>query len=349
MMKKLAVIGCGGIGTYHLSHFVEYKDVELAGFCDLIPERAEKFVQTAGSGHAFTDYREMYDVIQPDMVFICIPPYCHGEIEMETVRRGIPFFVEKPLALDLDLARKIRDAAEAKGIITAAGFQCRYSNIVQPTFDFIRSHEVPYVECARIGGIPDIPWWLKKELSGGQAVEQTIHQFDMIRYVFGEPEELFSMSAHGFIKGVEGYDTDDLSTTIVKFKNGALGTISTGCYAENGASFDSKITFSAKDARLDHYIIGKVNIYGEKPAEADDSGLVVKGDGTMRTNQEGITTIQDDGTAGVLCDRTFVDAVLSGDPSKIRSPYRDALRSVAFTLACNQSMDTRLPVKVELD
>ncbi len=348
-MKKLAIIGCGGIGTYHLEHFLEYKDIELAGFCDLIPERAEEFVRKAGKGRAFTDYREMYDAVNPDMVFICIPPTCHGEIEFETIRRGIPFFVEKPLALDLDLARRIRDAAEAKGLITASGFQCRYSNIVQPTIDFLKTHEVPYVECARMGGVPGTPWWPKKSLSGGQAVEQTIHQFDIIRYVFGEPDTVFSMATRGFVKGIEGYDTDDLSSTVIRFKNGALGTISTGCYATDGACFDSKITFSAPDSRLDHYIIGKVNIYGQKPQEDDGSGLVVKGDGTLRAGGTEAVTIQDDGTAGVVCDRTFVDAVLTGDGSKIRSPYRDALRSVSFTLACNKSMETGLPVKVELD
>ena len=60
-MKKLALIGCGGIGSYHLSHFVQFKDIELAGFCDLIIERAENFVKKAGSGKAFTDFVEMYD------------------------------------------------------------------------------------------------------------------------------------------------------------------------------------------------------------------------------------------------------------------------------------------------
>ena len=49
-MKKLAMIGCGGIGTYHLGHFLDYKDIELAGFCDLVPERAQSFVERAGSG-----------------------------------------------------------------------------------------------------------------------------------------------------------------------------------------------------------------------------------------------------------------------------------------------------------
>ena len=73
-MKKLAMIGCGGIGRYHLGHFVNFKDIELAGFCDLLIERAEEFVQIAGSGKAYSDFVKMYDEVKPDMVFICIPP-----------------------------------------------------------------------------------------------------------------------------------------------------------------------------------------------------------------------------------------------------------------------------------
>lgn len=346
-MKKLAMIGCGGIGAYHLEHFLDYTDIELAGFCDLIPERADDFARRTG-GKAFTDYKAMYDAINPDLVFICIPPSKHGEIEMETIRRGIPFFVEKPLALDLDMARTIRDAAEKAGVITASGFQCRYSNLVQPTIDYIRDHEVVYINCVRVGGIPGVDWWKKRALSGGQIVEQTIHQFDIIRYLYGEPETVFTMGTRGFNTGDPDYDTEDLTVTAVRFASGALATISTGCYASEGAAFDSKITFGARDSRLDHYILYKVGIYGiEQAANADEqSSLVVKGDGTMRAVADDGYRIDDDGKAGVDCDRTFVDAVLSGDGSKIRSPYADAFKSLAFTLACNQSMDTGLPVQV---
>ncbi|MFR5072337.1 MAG: Gfo/Idh/MocA family protein [Bianqueaceae bacterium] len=128
-MKKLAIIGCGGIGRYHLDHFLQFRDIELAGFCDIILERAEAFAKAAGSGQGFTDYKEMYDAVQPDMVFICIPPYAHGDIEFETIRRRIPFFVEKPVALSLDLAHEIRQRIQEAGLITASGFQCRYSNV----------------------------------------------------------------------------------------------------------------------------------------------------------------------------------------------------------------------------
>jgi len=348
-MKKLAIIGCGGIGTYHLKHFFTYNDVELAGFCDIIPERAEKFAKMAG-GEAFTDFKLMYDKIHPDMVFICIPPTAHGEIEFETIRRGIHMFVEKPVALQLSLAKQIRDEAKKSGIITASGFQCRYSNLVAPTVDFINKHEIVFVECARIGGVPDAPWWKKRSTSGGQIVEQTIHQFDIIRYMFGDPEQVFTMGTKGFVRGIDGYDTEDVTVTSVKFQNGALASISTGCYAENGEAFDSKITFSSKDARLDHYILDKVKIYGKEAApETSEAGFVIKGDGTLRnTDKSFINIIAEEGDAGYLCDRTFIDAVLSGDASQIRSPYEDAVKTLAFTLACNQSMDTGSPVTVEV-
>jgi myo-inositol 2-dehydrogenase/D-chiro-inositol 1-dehydrogenase len=351
-MKKLAMIGCGGIGGYHLSHFLEFHDIELAGFCDLILERAEGFVEKAGSGKAFTDYKEMYDEIQPDMVFICIPPTQHGEIEFETIRRGIPFFVEKPVALDLDLARQIRDEVKKVGLITASGFQCRYSNLVEPNVKYIKDKEIVFIDCTRIGGVPMVPWWRNKDTSGGQIVEQTIHQFDIIRYVFDEPEMVFTMGARGFVKEIEDYNTDDLSTTVVRFRNGALAAISTGCYATSGDSYESKIVFSARDSRAELRILTDLKLYGyqnedQAPEEDESDGFVVKGDGAMSASSSGEIVYKQDGDAGILCDRTFIDAVITGDGSKIRSPYEDAVRSLEFTLACNKSMETGLPVKIE--
>ncbi|MBR5364625.1 MAG: Gfo/Idh/MocA family oxidoreductase [Clostridia bacterium] len=351
MKKKLAIIGCGGIGTYHLGHFLGFTDiVELAGFCDLIPERAESFVERAGSGKAYTDYLEMYDEVKPDMVFICIPPYCHGEIEFETIKRGIPFFVEKPLALDLDLARRIRDAAAEKNLVTASGFQCRYSKLVPPNVEFCKNNEIIFIDCTRIGGVPGVFWWKDKDLSGGQIVEQTIHQFDIIRYVFGEPEEVCTYGTRGFVKGIPDYNTDDCSVTIVKFQNGTIGTISTGDYAKTGNSFDSKIVFSAADKRAELKILGTFEVFGEKPAEPapEKEGFVIKGDGALGEATGDSILYREEGDAGILCDRTFIEAAISGDGSKVRSPYADAFKSLAFTMACNESMATGKPVKVEL-
>jgi predicted dehydrogenase len=352
-MKKLALIGCGGIGGYHLDHFMQFKDLSLAGFCDVTVERAEGFVKKAGQGRAFADYAEMYDAIKPDMVFICVPPACHGNIEFETIKRGIPFFVEKPVALDVDLAREMAAQAVKHKIIAASGFQCRYDNINDAAKKYLAGNDVLTVQASRVGGIPEVPWWRNKFSSGGQLVEQTIHQMDMLRYLLGtEPGTVYSVPGRGWItqKECPGYFTDDLSTTLITFKNGVTATMMTGCYAKNAVSWESKMTFGARDSRMDYVLCGSVTVYSEgakAAAKKSRSAGVIKGDGVQdKDGGEHAEVTRSEVDFGLLCDRTFVDAVLSGDASKIRSPYEDAYKSAAFTLACNRSMETGLPVQV---
>ncbi len=348
-MMKVAMIGCGGIGEYHLSHLTTFGDIaQLAGFCDLILEKAEKFAQETGGGAmAYTDFRVMLTEVKPDAVFVCVPPYCHGEIEEELINRNIDFFVEKPLTLDMELAKSIEKRVAEKGLVTAVGFQCRYDMLAEHIKEFARQNPIPFVDCTRFGSIPEVFWWKDKKLSGGQLVEQTIHQLDYIRYVLGEPETVFSMAARGFVEAAD-YDTDDLSATVVRFENGALATIGTGCYAESGDAFDSKTVFSAKDKRGEMKLLDTFEIFGGQQQEENEIGnLVVKGDGGLSSVSKNGLVYQNEGDPGFLCDRTFLEAVLSRDLSKIRSTYSDALKTLAFGLACNKSMETGLPVHVQ--
>lgn len=347
---KVAIIGCGGIGEYHLSHLKTFEDIiQLVGFCDLISEKAEKFVkETGGKAKAYTDFREMLAQEEPDAVFVCVPPHCHGKIEDELINRNIDFFVEKPLTLDIELAKSIEKRVAQKGLITAVGFQCRYDMLAEPIKEFAEKNPIPFVDCTRFGSIPEVSWWKDKKLSGGQLVEQTIHQLDYIRYVLGEPEEVFSMAARGFVDAKDGYDTDDLTATVVRFENGTLATIGTGCYAESGDAFDSKTIFSAKDKRGEMKLWDTFEIFGGQTEDENEIGnLVVKGDGGLSNASKEGTIVKNEGDSGFTCDRTFLEAVLSRDASKIRSPYSDALKTLAFGLACNKSMDTGLPVKVK--
>ena len=351
-MKKLAMIGCGLIGDYHLDHFLLFKDIELVGFCDVLIDRAEAFVKKAGAGKAYSDFVKMYDESSPDMVFICVPPTCHGYIEFESIRRGIHFFVEKPLSLDAPLAKEIIRRVEENNIIAASGFQCRYDNINEEAKNYIQNNEILHVAGSRIGGIPEVPWWRVKAVSGGQLIEQTIHNMDMLRYLLDdEPDTVYSVSTRGHVQQSEcpGYFTDDLSTTLVTFKSGLTATIVTGCYALGPACWENKFIFGGRDSRMDYRLITDCTVYGADSSEdkPEEEGGVVSGDGMIRSSGGVGKTVKTGDDPGVACDRTFIDAVISGDASKIRSPYEDAWKSVAFCLACNESMETGLPVKVK--
>jgi len=291
----------------------------------------------------------MYDEVKPDMVLIGIPPYKHGEIEFETIERGIHMFVEKPMALDIDMAKEIKDKIAAKNLISAVGFQCRYDNINDVAKDFINKNEIVVAQSSRIGGVPEVDWWRKTSLSGGQLVEQTIHNVDIMLYLLGDVDTVYSVPTRGFVKDSEwpGYNTEDASTTIFKFKSGITGTMITGCYSLNGASWDSKLTLGTRSSRLDYFLLSHVSIYGVDEKDiAEEIAGVVKGDGMQRRN-ENETGIRFNSTvdAGTMCDRTFIDAVITGDASKIKSPYCNAYKTLAAVLACNESMKTGQAVK----
>lgn len=349
-MKKLCLIGCGSSGKQHLNNFLALGDlVEVVGFCDYDEERALDCVRLAKNGRAYTDYKVMLESEQPDMVYICVPPYCHGEIERDVIERGIPFFVEKPVAMDMETAIQIRNSAEEKGLITSVGFQCRYSLISDQTRAFCKNNEIIYVDCTRIIPVPSAFWWRDKELSGGQLVEQSIHQLDIIRYAMGEPDEVFSYNTRGFVKGVTDYNTDDCSVTVVKFKNGAVGTITSGCYSTGGDSFDSKIVFSSRDCRAELKILDKLTLTGWGTNMRKEEKAALRESGKLETVGERTLELKDaSANESLLCDKTFIEAVISGDGSNIRSTYSDAVSSLAFALACNKSMDTGTPVKVEV-
>src|SRR5207247_687289 len=95
---RVAFVGSGGIAESHLSGLSKHPDVQLVAFCDVNRERAEEVAARYGA-QAFTDAAEMMDAVAPQAVYFCLPPFAHGA-ELQAVERGIPFFVEKPVALD---------------------------------------------------------------------------------------------------------------------------------------------------------------------------------------------------------------------------------------------------------
>ena len=83
--KKIALIGCGGMGTHHLLSYQTIPDVKIVAICDIYPGRAEDRVERfAPDAKAYTDYREVLEIPGLDAVDICTPNYfqqCGGGIE----------------------------------------------------------------------------------------------------------------------------------------------------------------------------------------------------------------------------------------------------------------------------
>ena len=335
---KVAFIGCGGRNGAHVQKCMEINDigktkynldftVEYVGFCDPDEERALGYAKRIGvdpEGKIFKDYKSLLANTTPDAIFMAVPPHMHGEIEPAIIERGIPFLVEKPVALDLKTAEDLLAKIKAKNLITAAGFQDRYQNLTQIMKDYIKDKQVGLVSGAWFGGIPGVWWWRRMETSGGQVVEQNIHIFDQARYLFGEPLYVNCAGARGIVDGndekynVPGYNVHDYSSAVIKFKSGVVANIYTGCYVRAGGGMQSGMNIYCADATLEYALRSCLKIKdvnGEQYYERGDE-------------QTGIQ------------DRTFLSAVLTGDRSGILADYEEAVKSLKLTLACNESIET---------
>jgi myo-inositol 2-dehydrogenase/D-chiro-inositol 1-dehydrogenase len=324
MPLQIGFIGMGGIANTHLKALNQMaEEVRLVAFCDTDSSRAEATAQAYG-GRAYTNYEQMLDSEKLDAVYICVPPHAHVGQEEALAARGIPFFVEKPIANNLEKARAIAEVVDRAHLITSVGYHFRYMTYTNLARERLEGQTIGMALGYWMGGMPGVFWWRRKEMSGGQFVEQTTHIVDLARYLCGEIEEVYAAMSTRALGEVENFDVADVGTVTVKFEGGAVGTIANTCLLKGFG-----------------YTVGLHVVTPHVIVEVDSS--------QFRAIQAGREEIVRGGNNPYLEeDRTFIRAIQTGDPSPIRSPYADAVKTLAVTLAANRSAETGEPVAVEL-
>lgn len=132
MAKKLRVgiIGCGEIANMkHMPALAKITEAELAAFCDIVPERAQKAAREYGvaGAKAYADYKEMVEREALDLVHVCTPNRSHCEISVFALEAGLHVMCEKPMAMDSAEAKRMLEAAEKAGKKLTVGYQYRFS------------------------------------------------------------------------------------------------------------------------------------------------------------------------------------------------------------------------------
>ena len=319
MSVRLGFVGTGGMAGAHMSNLQNFEDIAFTGMCDVSEERAKQRAQEFG-GNAYTDFREMYDKEELDAVYICTPPFAHGEQERIACEKGIPMFIEKPIAVELEQAIIINEAVQRSGVITSVGYHWRYGGNAQYAKSALEK-EPPILGALGywMGGMPGTPWWRVRAESGGQHVEQTTHIFDLVHYLVGsDGKTVHGVAARGGMTDIPNYDIDDLSMVNIEFENGAVANIASCCAMEG---------------------------WGRVYLEVFCRGLVVTVGGTNTINQRGKEEPLPQ-SGGQDRDRVFIDAVKTGDSSLILSPYSDALKTFRIMMAASKSFETGKAVDV---
>jgi predicted dehydrogenase len=316
---RIGFVGAGGIAHRHLGVLQGFEDVAITAFADPEFSRAQSAAERFGA-RAYDSAKALIEREELDGLYICVPPFAHGEAEWAAIDGGLPFFVEKPLSLDIGMAEEIAAGIEQKGLVTAVGYHWRYIDTVEEARRLLADNPARLISGYWLDQTPPPQWWWHQDQSGGQMVEQTTHIIDLARYLVGDVTEVFGLAGRTERPDFPGLDVATVSTASLRFASGAVGNISSTCLLRWGHRVGLHLFCDGLAIELtDHDIM--VDVGRGRPVRH------AEGDPVWRE------------------DRDFIDAIRGGH-SRIRSPYGEALKTHRVALAIARSAETRSPVEL---
>ena len=344
---RYALIGCGRISTNHILA-AKNNHLEIAAVCDILPEAMENVLAKHGleqdsSIARYTDYIKMLDEVKPTLVSIATESGIHGQIALACIDRGIHVIIEKPMAMSMAEADLIIRRSREKNVKVAACHQNRFNVAVQKTRAALEagrfgrlSHGSVHVRWNRNRGYyTQAPWRGTWAQDGGCLMNQCIHGVDLLRWMLGdEVEEVYGATRQQFHDYLEA---EDVGMAVLKFKNGAIGTI------------EGTTNVFPKNLEETLYLFGEtgtVKIGGTSTNNIDvwDFADETEADAANKNLKEATSNVYGNGHTGLFAD--MVQAI-----EEDRAPYIDAVagrNALEIILAIYKSQKTGLPVKLPL-
>ncbi len=318
MAVRVAFVGCGGIASRHMQSLQQLA-VQFVSFCDLDEGRAQR-AAAQYNGKAYTDFDKMLKSEKFDALWVCVPPHGHVGQEQKAAEKGIHIMVEKPVANNLASAREVEAAIAKAGVVNCVAYHWRYMDITRKALEILKDYRVGMALGYWIGGLPGVAWWRVQAESGGQLVEQTTHIVDLCRYLVGEVRRVHAVGALSNLTDVPNLDVWDVACVNLEFENGAIGNVSNSCMIPQGHLVG--LHLFARDLVLE--IGGRLVI--KRPRHREEI------EGSLDPNLEE--------------NKAFLRGIEQGDSSGIRSSYADGVKTLAVTLAADQSGRTHQVVEL---
>ena len=344
---KYALIGCGRIAVNHMKAAIN-NELEIVAVCDVLEEKMEELLAKYGlekdeSIKRYTDYKKMVEEMQPELASIATESGLHAEIALYCIEKGVNLIIEKPMAMSIEDANKIIDLAEKKNVKVSACHQNRFNVAIQKLRKAVESgrfgklsHGTIHVRWNRNAGYYEqAPWRGTWEQDGGALMNQCIHGIDLLRWMMGdEIEEIYGATRQQFHDYLEA---EDVGMAVIKFKNGAIGTI------------EGTTNVFPKNLEETLYIFGEngtVKIGGTSTNNIDvwDFAVETEEDQENKGLEEETSNVYGNGHTSLFAD--VMDAIEND-----RKPYVDAVagrNALEVVLSIYKSQKTAAPVKLPL-
>jgi myo-inositol 2-dehydrogenase/D-chiro-inositol 1-dehydrogenase len=225
MPHKIGIVGAGGAGSIHAAILAKDARVTLQGIFDVDAAQAQAMAAKFGCQPA-RSLKELFN--ECDAVYICTPNTTHVDIATQVLDAGKHVFCEKPFALTLESATRLRNRAVRSGLVYQVGHNRRFApvyKILKGAIDLGEFRPLSVHAKMNRGELINPPWVWNSSLTGGFLYETPVHMFDLMTYFFGKVEWVqVAARAH------EHGELDDFSI-LLSFHSGLQATMKTYAHA----------------------------------------------------------------------------------------------------------------------
>ena len=235
---KIGQVGSGFISEVHQKALSYVESVEIVAMCDIDELRGKAFCEKFKVPKLYTDFDQMLEQKDIDVITLGIPNYLHCELTVKAAKAGKHVIVEKPLALTLPDADKMIETAKEKGVVLGYAEELCYA----PKFVHAKSiadqggiGEVFYAKQAEKHAGPYSPWfWKSATAGGGILMDMGCHSIEFCRWVLGKPPVKSVYCQADIFQHNQITKLDDHIIMIIEFEGGKLAMIESSWTLKGG-------------------------------------------------------------------------------------------------------------------
>jgi len=229
-MKDFLVIGSGSIGRRHIQCLKDLGVVNVY-ICEPIEATRKLTEQLYNIRESFATVEEALQR-RYDGVMISVPNHLHADVACKVIEKKLDLLLEKPIEINLEAARRIRDAVEKHDVICQVAYVFRFDPALSKAHEIVKSGQLGRIHSADLTTGQYLPDWrpgidYRKNYSairaqGGGICLDLSHEFDYFRWFFGEAKKVMSIVDR--VSDLE-IDVEDIADSLIVCENGTIGRV----------------------------------------------------------------------------------------------------------------------------
>lgn len=215
---NVGVIGVGAMGENHVRVYHKMEEANLIAVSD-VSERALKKIEKKYGAKGYTEYVDLLQNPDIEVVSVCVPTTFHHAVVMEAIKHKKHILVEKPIAFTLNEAEEMISAAKEAGVILSTGHVERFNPAVQKAKELIDDGVIGDIVSAFAKRVGPLPPRIKDV---GVSIDLAIHDLDIMNYLF---EENVTQVYGTMNSSFDDSEFEDHAEIMVSFENESTGII----------------------------------------------------------------------------------------------------------------------------